>query len=225
MCGRFTLHSRLNLLLHQFAVETAPHWKPRYNIAPTQTALVVRQIESQPRQMVGLRWGLVPSWAKDASIGNQMINARAETVASKPAFRTAFKRRRCVVPADGYYEWAKTQQGKQPYYIRLRDEAPFGMAGLWDSWHTDREDAMETFTIITTDSAECTQPLHDRMPVILRPEDYDLWLDPTFQASAPLQALLRPYDSDEIRFDPVSTLVNSPRNDEATCIEPMNLEK
>ncbi len=222
MCGRFTLHSRLNLLLQQFAIEAGPEWAPRYNIAPTQWSLVVREREAGKREMVRLRWGLVPSWAKEVSIGQRMINARSETVAEKPSFRAAFKKRRCLVPANGYYEWATTEEGKQPYYIRLQDETPFAMAGLWESWHSGREDAIETFTIITTDACPATQSIHDRMPVILHQENYDLWLDPEFEGTAALQALLRPLDSDEVRFDPVSRQMNSPKFEDPSCIKPLD---
>ena len=219
MCGRFTLHSRLNLLLQQFAIEAGPDLAPRYNIAPTQLAPVVRVPNvGVPRQMVALRWGLVPFWAKDLAIGNRMINARAETVASKPSFRSAFKKRRCLVPTDGYYEWKKVGKAKQPYFIRKADETPFAMAGLWESWHTGKEDAVETFTIITTEANEATTAIHDRMPVIVSPDDYEMWLDPEFEGQEPLQALLRPYESGDMALDPVSTHVNSPRNEDAECI-------
>ncbi len=220
MCGRFTLHSRLNLLLRQFALQAGPEWAPRYNIAPTQTAPVIRLAPSTgKREMVLLRWGLVPAWAKDTSIGNRMINARAETVATKPSFRSAFKRRRCLVPADGYFEWQKTAAGKQPYYIHLADETPFAMAGLWESWHADQDDAVETFTIITTDASHSTRDIHDRMPVILDADAYPLWLDPEFADREALQSLLGSFESDALQLDPVSTHVNSPRHDDPQCIK------
>ncbi len=220
MCGRYTLHSRLNLLLQQFAVEAGPEWAPRYNVAPTQMAPIVRmRPDGGPRELVPLRWGLVPSWAKEVSIGNRMINARAETVATKPSFRSALRRRRCLVPTDGYFEWKKTPHGKQPYYIRLQAETPFAMAGLWEHWHAGQSDALQTFTVITTESNEATADIHDRMPVILAPEDYETWLDPDLQAPEPLLALLRPFESSEMKLDPVSTRVNSPRHDDPSCIE------
>ena len=171
------------------------------------------------RELALLRWGLVPSWAKDPSIGNRMINARAETVATKPSYRAAFKRRRCLVPADGYYEWKKTGKAKQPYLIRLQDERPFAMAGLWESWQDAGGAALQTFTIITTEANEATCDIHNRMPVILSPGDYPLWLDPEFERAEQLQELLQPYDSHAMRLDPVSTYVNSPRNDSPECIE------
>lgn len=222
MCGRFTLHSRLNLLLQQFAIEAGPEWAPRYNIAPTQWSLVVRERAGGQREMVRLRWGLVPSWAKEVSIGQRMINARSETVSEKPSFRAAFKKRRCLVPADGYYEWAKTEEGKQPYYIRLHDETPFAMAGLWESWHAGREDALETFTVITTDACLATQSIHDRMPVIVRPDDYALWLDPEFEGTDALKELLHPLDSESVKFDRVSRQVNSAKFDDPSCIVPLD---
>ncbi len=218
MCGRFTLHSRLNLLLEQFAVETGPELKPRYNIAPTQNAPVVRVGSAGSREMALLRWGLVPSWAKDLSIGNRMINARAETVATKPSFRSALKRRRCLVPTDGYYEWKKTGKAKQPYYIRLSDEKPFAMAGLWERWTDEAGETLETFTIITTDANAATREIHDRMPVILPPADYARWLDSECERSDLLQPLLKPYEASPMRMDPVSTHVNSPRHDDPECI-------
>ncbi|MCA9169692.1 MAG: SOS response-associated peptidase [Planctomycetales bacterium] len=227
MCGRFTLHARLNLLLQQFSLEAgadiAPQIVPRYNIAPTQNAAIVRwDVDRERRELALLRWGLVPSWAKELAIGNRMINARSETIAEKPSFRTAFKRRRCLVLADGYYEWQKTADGKQPFYIHRADERPFAMAGLWESWHTGQPDGVETFTIITTDACAQTAAIHDRMPVILDEPNYDLWLDPEFSGTAELQALLRPYRDDEIAADPVSTYVNSPRHEGPDCIAPVH---
>ena len=209
-----------NLLLQQFAVEAGPDWAPRFNIAPTQSVPIVRMNSEGVRELVLLRWGLIPSWAKDPAIGNRMINARSETVAEKPSFRSAFKRRRCLVPADGYYEWQKTDAGKLPYYIRFDDDQPFAMAGLWESWRSGHEDAVQSFTIITTDANESTCQVHDRMPVIVEPHDYPMWLDPDFQESDSLQSLLHPYAGDELRLDRVSTLVNNPRNDDPQCIVP-----
>lgn len=215
------MHSALNRLLQQFALEAGPEWAPRYNIAPTQQVPVVRVApDSGEREMTLLRWGLIPSWAKDASIGNRLINARAETVASKPAFRAAFKRRRCLVPADGYYEWQKVGSKKQPYLIQRQDGAPFAFAGLWESWHADRPDAVETFTIITTDANEATTAIHDRMPVILDEEDYAMWLDPEFEGREALESLLRPYPGEALQLTPVSTYVNNPRHEDPRCIEP-----
>ena len=219
MCGRFSLHSRLNLLLQQFSLEAGPELAPRYNIAPTQTTPVVRVPTVQsPRQLTALRWGLVPFWAKEVGIGSRMINARAETLASKPSFRNAFKKRRCLVPTDGYFEWKKKGKTKQPFYIRKADRTPFAMAGLWESWHPGKADAVETFTIITTEANDAMANIHDRMPVIVAPDHYEMWLDPDFEAEASLEAILQPYESEDLDLVPVSTIVNSPRNDDPECI-------
>jgi putative SOS response-associated peptidase YedK len=222
MCGRFTLHSRLNLLLQQFSLQAGLDWAPRYNIAPTQRVPIIRvsPVTGQ-REMVPARWGLVPTWAKDITIGNRLINARAESVASKPSFRSAFKRRRCLVPADGYFEWQKRPAGKQPYYIHRRDNLPFGFAGLWESWHEDQDDALETFTVITTDASPTAAAVHDRMPVIIEPRDYGAWLDPAASDHDALQSMLRPYNGDDLELDPVDKRVNSPTHDDPTCVEPL----
>jgi putative SOS response-associated peptidase YedK len=201
-----------------------PELVPRYNIAPTQQVPIVRVTAGSPHRSLSLaRWGLIPSWAKDPSIGNRLINARSETVAEKPSFRSAFKRQRCLVAADGYYEWKKTGAAKQPYHIRLQDGQVFGFAGLWESWSGPRdaplEQPLETCTIITTAANDFTRQIHDRMPVILRPDDYELWLDPELQEPAPLLPLLRALESDEMVANPVSTFVNRPANDSPRCIE------
>lgn len=235
MCGRFTLRSNLNLILQQFGLDEAPDLTPRYNIAPTQLVPTVRAAGSG-RELAMLRWGLIPSWSKDEKIGNRLLNARSETAAEKPSFRTAFRRRRCLVVADGFYEWQKIgpdQAGagkgakKQPYYIRMRDERPFAFAGLWESWRgpkgAELASPIESCTILTTGPNELMQRLHDRMPVILSPEDYELWLDPTFQGLDALQALQRPLAADAMIADPVSTLVNSPRNESPECIVAIDL--
>lgn len=221
MCGRFTLRTRTAALVDEFGGEPPAELGLRYNIAPTQAVAIVRITpDAAGRQWQMVRWGLVPSWAKDASIGNRMINARAETIADKPSFRTAFRRRRCLVPADGYFEWQKTASGKQPFYIRLEGDRPFAMAGLWETWVNPATlEPLPTCTIITTQANPLTQPIHDRMPVILNAADYDLWLDPQVQDPARLGALLRPSEDPALRADPVETFVNSPRNDDPRCIE------
>jgi len=219
MCGRFTLHSRLNLILQQFAVSAGPTLAPRYNIAPTQsTPVVVDEPGTHQRKLLPLRWGLVPFWADTPSIGSRMINARADTVATKPAFRAAFKRRRCLVPADGYYEWQQRPEGKQPFYLHTSDGGPFAMAGLWESWHSGQADQVDTFTIITTDANDTMAAIHDRMPVILDEDAYALWLDPEFDEPQALQQLLRPCDADFLVATPVSTYVNNPRHEGPQCI-------
>jgi len=244
MCGRYTLRSNLNLILEQFDLGDVPDLMPRYNIAPTQMVAAVRATETG-RELVKLRWGLIPSWAKDEKIGNRLINARSETASEKPSFRTAFRRRRCLVIADGFYEWqkpgtsasrsansaaeksAKSSRSpvKQPYYIHMRDEQPFAFAGLWETWHGPKDakldSPLESCTILTTDPNELMQTLHDRMPVILPPDDYTMWLDPTFQDVAALESLQRPYRDVEMVAEPVSTTVNNPRNETPECIVPV----
>ena len=219
MCGRFTLRTPQNLLVQQFLLDIAPNWQPRYNIAPTQPLLAVRKALNDPQRHVALlRWGLVPSWADDLAIGNRMLNARAEGIAEKPSFRSAIKKRRCLILADGYYEWQKQGKLKQPYYIRMQDERPFAFAGLWESWHPPSGATIETCTIITTQSNELTRPIHDRMPVILDAADYDRWLDPQYFEREEILKLLVPYDSPLMKLDPVSTHVNNVRNEDAECL-------
>lgn len=220
MCGRFTLRTSANALSEQFGCEIAD-LAPRYNVAPTQMVASVRHDpDSQRRQFVTLRWGLIPSWAKDMSVGNRMINARAETVADKPAFRAAFRRRRCLILADGYFEWLKKGRTKQPYFFRMLDEQPFALAGIWEEWRNKPEDeVLPSCTVITTEANDLSRPIHDRMPAILTPNDYETWLDPVFQEPAPLQSMLCPFDSRKMTVDPVSTRVNSPRYDDAKCIQ------
>ena len=182
-----------------------------------QTIPIVRhRRDGEGHELALVRWGLVPFWAKDLSIGSKMINARAEGIAEKPAFRAAFKARRCLVPADGFYEWQKVDGGKQPMLIRLRSKSTFAFAGLWEVWRSP-EGPVETCTIVTTEPNAVTAPIHNRMPVILEPADYDRWLDPS-QPDA--QALLRPCPDDWLEAYPVSTRVNTPRNDTADLIEP-----
>jgi putative SOS response-associated peptidase YedK len=221
MCGRFTLRSPAVVLADHFDVAIEGELAPRYNIAPTQLVSAVRKGSTDDaRRFVALRWGLVPHWAKDVSVGNRMINARAETVAQKPAFRTAFRRRRCLIPADGYFEWQKRGKTKQPYYFRMQDDSPLAFAGLWESWRGEADQqAVESCTIITTEANALTRPIHDRMPVILEPACYDVWLDAAVDNIEALLPLLRPLPADAMTADPVSTHVNSPRNDDPRCIE------
>ncbi len=223
MCGRFTLRTPSEQLANMFAQLTIPDIVPRYNIAPTQNVLCVRNRDGE-NEMVALRWGLVPFWAKDLKMGAKMINARGETVAEKPAFRAAFKKRRCLVLADGFYEWKKEAGGKQPYYITRADDQPFCMAGLWESW-ADKSDAqskpVETCTVITTAANELMLQLHDRMPVILEPDEYDFWVDPDFSDRQPLEAALDPFPSEEMKYIPVSKVVNKATNEIYDCIVPL----
>jgi putative SOS response-associated peptidase YedK len=217
MCGRYTLRTPVDTLAERFEIDDMPSSiAASYNVAPTQGVATVL-VEDGKRKLEMLHWGLIPSWADDPSIGNKMINARAETVAEKPSFRKAFRNHRCLVLADGFYEWQKTKNGKQPYYIHMEDDSPFAFAGLWESWKDGRE--IRSATIITTDANDVVAPIHKRMPVILHPEDYDLWLDPDFDEKQPLTTLLKPYPAEAMEAYPVSRRVNSPSNNEPTCIE------
>jgi putative SOS response-associated peptidase YedK len=218
MCGRYTLKTPVSELAERFDIEeTPPSMTASYNIAPTQQVATVLA-ENGKRKLEMLHWGLIPSWAKDPEVGNRMINARAETVAEKPSYRKAFQERRCLILADGFYEWQKTDNGKQPFYIRMEDESPFAFAGLWESWRNGRE--IRSCTIITTVPNDVAAPIHNRMPVILRPEDYEMWLDPDFDEREPLTSLLKPYPADGMEAYPVSRRVNKPSNNEPGCIEP-----
>ena len=222
MCGRFTLHSPQDRIAALFELAPAPELHPRYNIAPSQPVAAIRIAPGQDRRVLDLlRWGLIPFWAKDPKTGYKMINARAETVASKPAFRDAFRRRRCLIPADGFYEWKAIEGGKQPYYIRLKGGGPFALAGLWEHWDGAGGEVIESCTIIVTEANELMSTIHDRMPVILAPQDYDLWLDPAVQARETVSGLLRPFPADAMEAYRVGLGVNSPRNDEARLIEPV----
>lgn len=212
MCGRFTLSQPVEAIASIFQLSEIPKLEPRYNIAPTQLVPTLHKSERDERQFQMLRWGLIPSWAKDPAIGNKLINARAETVAEKPSFRSAFRHRRCLVIADGFYEWRRQDGKKQPFYFRLHDGQPFAFAGLWEHWQDSMGEVIDSCTIITTEANEILQPIHDRMPVILNPKDYDLWLDPV-EKPEQLQQLLQSYSSTEMTSYPVSTKVNKPTND------------
>ena len=222
MCGRYTLTASPEQIIAHFGLRQAPDVEARYNIAPTQEVPVVRRLEAGgPRSADLLRWGLVPFWADDLKIGNRMINARAETVATKPAYRASFRRRRCLVPADGFYEWRLEAHGKQPYLFRRRDGGVFAFAGLWDRWVSKEEDeAVESFTILTTDANNPVRPIHRRMPVILPERYYDLWLDPAVEDAERLAQLLGPPPDEELVAVAVSQKVNSPANDDPSVIEP-----
>lgn len=224
MCGRFTLTAPPDQIASLFDLPQEPVVVPRYNIAPTQPVAVVRMNpQKAEREWALTYWGLIPSWSKDPSIGARMINARSETVTEKPAFRAAFKRRRCLVPANGFYEWQKQGKGKQPFYITTPDGAPFAIAGLWEYWEGADGSALESCTLLTTSANTLMAPLHDRMPVIVAPEDYAQWLgtgrDENPQALDQLQHLLRPYAEDGLVAYPVSTYVNNTRNEGADCVQ------
>jgi putative SOS response-associated peptidase YedK len=221
MCGRFTLTSTPEQLAQRFGLETSPQTPPRYNIAPGQEVLAIRvDAERSKRVAIHPRWGLVPAWAEDASIGARMINARSETAAEKPAFRAAFRARRCLVPADGFYEWATHHGRKQAHYIGLRDGELFGFAGLWERWTDPSGGDLETCTLLTRDALESLRVIHPRMPVILDPSAYEAWLDPTLDDPALLSELLQPPPSERIVFHPVSDRVNDVRFDDPTCMAP-----
>jgi putative SOS response-associated peptidase YedK len=220
MCGRFAQRTDSKKLAKAFGVAEVPNVEARFNIAPTQDILGVFQSEDG-REMTFYKWGLIPSWAKDKSMGARLINARSETVEEKPAFRDAFKKRRCIIPADGFYEWQRTDGKKQPYFFRMRDESPFGFAGLWERWEGTGREAINSCTILTTQANDVLRPVHDRMPVILHPEDYELWLDSDVRKLDPVKELLIPYPASEMMSYPVGTSINSPRNQGAELMEQM----
>ncbi|MHB8897663.1 MAG: SOS response-associated peptidase [Thermoguttaceae bacterium] len=223
MCGRFTLKTPVSALAQQFGAIADIVFKPRFNIAPSQPIAVVRvRPESVPPrpEIVPLRWGLVPGWAKDPSMGNRMINARSESAAEKPAFRAAFRRRRCLVPADGFFEWQRRGKMRQPYYIGRADERPFAMAGLWESWEGPDHSSVETCTILTTEANGLLEPIHDRMPVILHDEACGEWLGSEPSDPGRLARLLVPFDAGLMKLHPVSSYVNRPENEGPECIAP-----
>ena len=221
MCGRFTQKLPAKKVAEKFKVkvEEVPPLVERFNVAPTQNVLAVREF-AEGREATFLKWGLVPHWAKDPAVGNKLINARSETVTEKPSFREAFARRRCLVPLDGFYEWARRGDRKRPFYFHVRDGEPFAVAGLWESWEGGGG-SLETVTLLTTEANGLLTPYHDRMPVILRPEDYDLWLDADVRSADLLRPLLRPYPEAMMGAYAVSPFVNSPSNDGPRCVEPV----
>lgn len=221
MCGRFTQAQIAELDREVFKLLHVPALEPRYNVAPTQPVAVIRERNGTSRQLDLLRWGLIPSWANDPAIGNRLINARAESLTDKPSFREAFERRRCLVPADGFYEWQKTAHGKQPMYVRPMGGGVFALAGLWETWHGPGTGPIESFTIVTTEPNTLLAPIHDRMPAILAAGQYDRWLDPHHHDTQELQRLLGPYPSDRMEVYPVASYVNDPKNDGPACIEPV----
>jgi putative SOS response-associated peptidase YedK len=221
MCGRYTQSKSAEIIAKAFQIDNVSDIKPRYNIAPTQSVLTVLQpAASANRQSKMLHWGLIPSWAKDRKMASKLINARAETVAEKPAFRSAFRKRRCLVVADGFYEWQQQEnkKQKQPFYFRLSDGEPFAFAGLWEHWQDATGEEIESCTVLTTEANDLMRPIHNRMPVILESKNYDLWLDSEATKPELLQPLLHPYPPEEMTAYPVSTVVNKPANDNAECI-------
>lgn len=221
MCGRFTLFDSDFILQKVFGARVSFELRPRYNVAPSQPILALRASpETGNREFAWLRWGFIPRWSKDPAVAHKMIIARAETAAEKHAFGDAFKRRRCLIPANGFYEWQKQGSRKQPYYIRMKNRQPFAIAGLWEQWTGSDGSAVESCALLTTEANEMVSALHDRMPVILTPDDYDLWLNPEIVDRERLTSILRPFPADEMEAFPVGLLVNDPKVDDPRCIEP-----
>lgn len=222
MCGRFTLIADGEAIAGLFQLDDTPQLAPRYNIAPSQPIAAVRESpDTGRRELTHFVWGLIPSWAKDPSLGARMINARSETAAEKPSFRAAFKYRRCLVPADSFYEWQKLNGAKQPVRVQLKSGQPFAIAGLWERWQSPDGSEIESCTLLTTEPNELLTSVHNRMPVILPADAFDLWLDRGAQHPGEVQPLLRPYAADEMTFYAVSPYVNSPANDDPACIAPL----
>lgn len=224
MCGRYTLKTSRNKLAGQFELDELPDFTPRYNLGPTQDGLVVRTGDAPgTRTAAFLRWGLVPSWTKEGDRPPLLINLRSESVGKRPAFRDTLKRRRCLVLADGFFEWTHAGRIRQPHYLTVNGGEPFAMAGLWERWRppgASRGEWLESFTILTTSANELVSPLHDRMPVILEPEFYEDWLNPALTDPESLLTLLRPYPSVRMFARAVSSRVNNIRNDDPACLDP-----
>jgi putative SOS response-associated peptidase YedK len=218
MCGRYELHTHPAAIALAFGLKSPPALKPRYNIAPMQPVPIVRRNSEGERVLAEMRWGLVPRWAKDPSIGAKLINARGEGIAEKPSFRMAFERRRCLLPADGFYEWKVVRGGKQPYLVARKDGAPLGMAGLYERWLAPDGEVLDTCTVITTDANDLLRDVHDRMPVIIAPEDYARWLD---RSTSAVTDLIAPFPSDALHVHPISTRVNAVKNDDPALLEPV----
>lgn len=228
MCGRYRLSRRKQLVEEYFdSVSGDEDWNPRDNIAPTQPVPVIRQNPKEPvRELLLMRWGLIrliPSWAKDSSGSASMINARAETASTKPAFRDALKFRGCLIPADGFYEWLRDGKTKQPFCFEINQGQLFAFAGLWDRWKDTSGNWIKTCSILTTTPNAVTASVHDRMPVILHPDSYDFWLDPGMQNVAAISELLKPYDAGLMRGYPVSARINRLANDDEACSRPVEL--
>ena len=221
MCGRFTLTLNPDVLREVFELDSVPaELAPRYNIAPTQPVAAVLTSDGG-RKLELLRWGLIPSWASDPKIGNRMINARGETLAQKPSFRTALKKRRCLIVADGFYEWKKEGKTKTPMFIQLKDGRPFAFAGLWEAWKSPDDTWIKSCAIITTEPNSLMEKIHDRMPVILPPKAYGLWLTPGELPAEKTLPLLKPFAASQMKAVAVSTLVNNPAFDSPECVRPV----
>jgi putative SOS response-associated peptidase YedK len=221
MCARYTLTARPSLIAELFDLDLLIDIVPRYNVAPTQEVLAVRATPEGKSEFTKFRWGLVPSWAEDMKIGNKLLNARGETIFEKPSFRDAAKKRRCLIAADGFYEWHTENGKKQPHFIHRPGREPFAFAGLWERWHSDDGNVLETCTIVTTEANNLIKPLHDRMPVILARADFTKWLGPVDDVKK-LKPLLAPLSGDALRSYRVSPKVNNPRFDDAICVEPID---
>ncbi len=223
MCGRFVLNASAEQLQLLFEVGDVPQIEPRYNIAPTQPVAIVRMTESGKREFAHVLWGLIPSWAKDPSIANKLINARSEGVTEKPSFRNAFKRRRCLVPASGFYEWKKNGSSKEPWFITMESGDPFAIAGLWEIWNAPDGGQLETCTLLTTEPNELAAKLHNRMPVIIARDDYALWLgsgkEDHKEYLAEVHHLMRPFPAEEMTAWPVGSKVGNPRNEGAELMK------
>jgi putative SOS response-associated peptidase YedK len=220
VCGRFTLSTSPTDIADHFGLDEIPELGARFNVAPGQSIATISLSGEERRRVLSLRrWGLVPSWAKDEKIGNRLINARSETAAEKPSFRSALRRRRCLVPADGFYEWAGTKGAKQPYFVGLEGRVLFAFAGLWERWSDPEGEVLESCTLLTTEATEPLSALHDRMPVIVDPVDYGLWMDPdVVEPDLALPVIDRNLGS-ALDFHPVSQHVNDVRHDDPRCLE------
>jgi putative SOS response-associated peptidase YedK len=225
MCGRYRLSRRKQIIEEYFdAADWQEDWTPRYNIAPTQPVPVIRQNPKEPiRELSLMRWGLIPHWAKDPLFAQNAINAKSETAATKPAFRDPLKFRRCLIPADGFYEWKRTTTSKQPFCFEVNEGELFAFAGLWDGWKDGNGNWLRTCTILTTTPNAVTSGVHDRMPVILHPDSYDFWLDPGMTDVQVISELLKPYDARMMRCYPVSTRINHVANDDLECSQPVEV--
>lgn len=218
MCGRFALSIPMNELMDYFEVEDGVEFATRYNIAPTQDVLVVRNNTENKREFALVRWGLIPSWQNEEDISSDWINARAETAAEKPLFKNAFKQRRCLIVADGFYEWQKGKT-KTPFYIYKKDGKPLAMAGLWEQWESKSGEAIESCTILTSNANRLVKPIHHRMPAILQRPEFATWLNVENQNVEKLQHLLRPYEAENLASYAVSTFVNSPTHEGKECVQ------
>ncbi len=228
MCGRFVQTTKPKAIAEKLQIQLKvglEEFQPRYNVAPSSQVPCIRVPSGEAKPVLeNLKWGLIPSWAKDPKIGFSLANARAETIADLPSFRTAFKKQRCLVPVDGFYEWNQNIRPKQPYYFTLKNEKPFYLAGLWESWQPSVGGTLKTFTLITTEANLALASVHDRMPVIIDENNFEIWLNPQNQDSASLQPLLKPYAASPMRGYPVSTFMSKAGNESSQCIEKILLK-